>query len=393
MAPDLLIDVTRLIWRRWAGRHPTGIDRVCLAYLEHYQTRAQAVIQYPNFRRILSPDISASLFQLLLHDQSNFRQRLIVFGLRNIVRAVKSSPSLGRYYLNVGHTGLDHPGHIEWVRRSGVKPIYFVHDLIPITHPQFCREGEAEKHKARMTAALQSAHGIIGNSQDTLAILTKFAGSADLPVPKMTAAHLGTAEMAKTDNSRASFAQPYFVMLSTIEGRKNHTLLLDVWQKMIALGVGDIPQLIIIGQRGWQCEDVTNRLDNDEQLKPHIAELSNCTDEEIARYLRGARALLFPSFAEGYGMPLMEALIVGTPVIASDIAVFREIAGGVPEYLDPNDREMWLSTILQYQAEPSAQREKQQRRISKLKPPSWQDHFNQIDFWLPTLPDGPGEAD
>ncbi|MBP7951899.1 MAG: glycosyltransferase family 4 protein [Sphingorhabdus sp.] len=393
MAPDLLIDVTRLIWRRWAGRHPTGIDRVCLAYLEHYQTRAQAVIQYPNFRRILSPDISASLFQLLLHDQSNFRQRLIVFGLRNIVRAVKSSPSLGRYYLNVGHTGLDHPGHIEWVRRSGVKPIYFVHDLIPITHPQFCREGEAEKHKARMTAALQSAHGIIGNSQDTLAILTKFAGSADLPVPKMTAAHLGTAEMAKTDNSRASFAQPYFVMLSTIEGRKNHTLLLDVWQKMIASGVGDIPQLIIIGQRGWQCEDVTNRLDNDEQLKPHIAELSNCTDEEIARYLRGARALLFPSFAEGYGMPLMEALIVGTPVIASDIAVFREIAGGVPEYLDPNDREMWLSTILQYQAEPSAEREKQQRRISKLKPPSWQDHFNQIDFWLPTLPDGRGEAD
>jgi glycosyltransferase involved in cell wall biosynthesis len=384
---DLLIDVTRLIWRRWAGRHPTGIDRVCLAYLEHYQGRAQAVIQYPNFRRILPPDISAKLFELLLHDHGDFRRRLVRFGFRHIHQVMKSAPSLDRYYLNVGHTGLDHPGHLEWVTRSGVKPIYFIHDLIPITHPQFCRDGEAEKHKARMNTALKAAHGVIGNSQDTLAILSKFAEGEGISIPKMTAAHLGTAEIPNVTNTSASIAKPYFVILSTIEGRKNHILLLDVWRQMVASGMQDVPHLVVIGQRGWQCEHVTERLDNDEQLKPYVTELSECTDEEIAQYLSGARALLFPSFAEGYGMPLMESLMVGTPAIVSDIAVFREIASDIPEFLDPVDREGWLGMIKRYYTEPSAEREQQMQRIAKLKLPSWLDHFNQIDCWLPTLPD------
>jgi glycosyltransferase involved in cell wall biosynthesis len=387
MPADLLFDVTRLIWRRWAGRHPTGIDRVCLAYLQHYQGRAQAVIQYPNFRRILSRDVSAKLFELLLQDHPSFRRKLILFGLHHISSAIRTRPSLGRYYLNVGHTGLDHPGHIEWVQKSGVKPIYFIHDLIPITHPQYCRDGESEKHINRMTTALRAAHGVIGNSRDTLMILSDFAERSGLPVPKMTPVHLGTSEMRVNSVVSAPIAKPYFVVLSTIEGRKNHILLLDVWKQMIARGIADIPQLIVIGQRGWQCEHVTDRLDNDEQLKPYITELSECTDDVIAQYLRGAKALLFPTFTEGYGMPLMEALMVGTPVIASDIPIFREISGDVPEFLDPNNQSGWLEMILAYNEALAPERTKQLQRMTHLKLPSWDDHFTQIDCWLSTLSD------
>jgi hypothetical protein len=55
----LLLDVTRLIWRRWAGGRPTGIDRVCLAYLDHFGSAAQAVIQHPRLRRIMDGRSSA----------------------------------------------------------------------------------------------------------------------------------------------------------------------------------------------------------------------------------------------------------------------------------------------------------------------------------------------
>ena len=60
-----LLDVTRLIWRRWAGRLPTGIDRVCLAYLREYRSRSQAVVQARGFRRILTESASDKLFDML----------------------------------------------------------------------------------------------------------------------------------------------------------------------------------------------------------------------------------------------------------------------------------------------------------------------------------------
>jgi glycosyltransferase involved in cell wall biosynthesis len=355
-------------------------------YIQHYQSRAQAVIQYPKFRHILAPKISSKLFALLLDDRPGFRRRLIGFAVLHLLLTLRSRPSLGRYYLNVGHTGLDHPGHLDWVQKSGVRPVYFIHDLIPITHPQFCRDGEKQRHVSRMTNALRAAHAIIGNSQDTLDILSEFAAVSALPMPVSIFAHLGTAKAPAHTPAPSPMAKPYFVILSTIEGRKNHALLLDIWASMIASGAENIPQLVIIGQRGWQCEDVTIRLDNDAALKPYITELSQCDDATLAQYLRGAKALLFPSFAEGYGMPLMEALLIGTPVIASDILVFHEIAGDVPDFLKPSDQNGWLNMILLYSAHPSPLRENQLRRMEKLKLPSWPDHFNKIDAWLSSLP-------
>jgi glycosyltransferase involved in cell wall biosynthesis len=355
-------------------------------YIQHYQNRAQAVIQYPNFRRILPTKISSKLFALLLDDRPGFRRRLIGFAALHFYRALFSRPSWGRYYLNVGHTGLDHPGHLDWVQKSGVRPVYFIHDLIPITHPQYCRDGEKQRHISRMTNALRAAHAIIGNSQDTLDILSEFAAVSALPMPVSIFAHLGTAKAPAHTPAPSPMAKPYFVILSTIEGRKNHALLLDIWASMIASGAEKIPQLVIIGQRGWQCEDVTIRLDNDAALKPYITELSQCDDATLAQYLRGAKALLFPSFAEGYGMPLMEALMSGTPVIASDIPVFREIAGDVPEFLNPSDQNGWLIMIQRYGADQSPEREKQLRRMPKLTLPSWPDHFIKIDAWLSSLP-------
>jgi glycosyltransferase involved in cell wall biosynthesis len=384
--PDLLIDVTRLIWRRWAGRYPTGIDRVSREYVLHYQVRAQAVIQYPRFRRILSPQLSSELFALLLDDRAGFRRRLTCFAAMHLFAARRSWPSLGRLYLNVGHTGLDHPGHAEWTNKTGVRPIYLVHDLIPITHPQYCRDGEQQRHVRRITTVLNAACAVISNSNDTHLILSDFAAGSNLPMPTATFAFLGTAAMPLRNNSATPLATPYYVILGTIEGRKNHSLLLRIWQQMVKSGATNIPQLIIIGQRGWQCDDVTRQLDSGDALNRYVTEISDCDDDTIALYLRGARALLFPSYAEGYGMPLMEALMAGTPVIASNLAVFQEIAGNVPEFLAPDDLVGWLDMITLYSANPSPERNQQLSRMSKLKLPTWQDHFRKIDTLIESLP-------
>jgi len=378
-----LLDVTRLIWRRWKGRLPTGIDRVCLAYLRHFGARAQAVVQHRHFRRVLHRDASRELFDLLEGPSERFRRKLPGRILSH-VRGLNASGQ-DRLYLNIGHTGLNSPGFAEWASRSHVRPVYLVHDLIPITHPQFCRAGEASRHRERMRTVLETATGVIGNSQATLDELAEFARSESLPEPPAVEAWLGVDALPAPAEAPAP-KRPTFVILGTIEARKNHLMLLRLWPRLVERLGGEAPQLLIIGQRGWEASDVFRLLDdNDFVLRGHVIELSHCSDEELAGHLAGARALLFPSIVEGYGLPLVEALALGVPVIASDLPVFREIAGDIPDYLPGTDDAAWEAAILDYARPDSDARAAQIRRMEGFQAPSWDQHFRAVEAWLETL--------
>jgi len=95
--------------------------------------------------------------------------------------------------------------------------------------------------------------------------------------------------------------------------------------------------------------------------------------------------LLFPSFVEGYGLPLVEALACGTPVIASNLEVFRELAGEIPDYLSPIDGLGWARAIEDYAREDSAARAAQIDRLQGWTAPTWEGHFAKVDRWLESL--------
>jgi glycosyltransferase involved in cell wall biosynthesis len=382
---SLLLDVTRLIWRRWVGRLPTGIDRVCLAYLEWYRARSQAVIQRRGFRHILSEGASDRLFHALATPDQSLKADLVRILARERLGTLRSQPGRGRLYLNVGHTALQDQGYLAWTQAANVRPVYMVHDLIPITHPEYCRAGEAQRHAHRIRNVLTSAVGIIGNSQATLDILGEFAASQSLTLPTEIAAPLGTDMRRRTTSMSEKSNRPTFVMLGTIEGRKNHLMLLQVWARLVRTYGVNAPRLLVVGQRGWECEQVFDLLDRSEILRGAVIEISRCSDAELNGHLAGATALLLPSLAEGYGLPLVEALGAGTPVIASDLPVFREIGQGVPDFLDPLDGSAWERAILAYATQDSAPRQAQIDRLSAYRAPTWSDHFNRVDSWLAKL--------
>ena len=384
MADDasLLLDVTRLIWRRWMGRYPTGIDRVCLAYLSHFGSRAQAVVQHERFRRILNQYASQELFELLESPPTDFRRKLPLRVLRHW-RGLHCEGQ-DRIYLNIGHTGLNSNGFRDWADRSHVRPVYLVHDLIPLTHPQFCRPGEASKHRERMRTVLETAAGVIGNSQATLDELAQFAASEGLSNPPALAAWLGSDPLSPPDPAEAP-DRPTFVTLGTIEARKNHLLLLHVWSHLVDRLGDQAPQLLIIGQRGWEAQAVFDILDRSEKLRGHVVELNECSDEELGRHLGSARALLFPSLAEGYGLPLIEALQAGTPVLANDLPIFREIGQGIPDLIDRDNGAAWERAILSYVEEDSPARAAQLSRLKSFRTPTWADHFAKVDSLLASI--------
>ena len=188
-----LLDLSRLVWRAWSGRLPTGIDRVCLAYLDHFappgRPRAQAIVKRGERRLVLSPGQSDTLFALLRKGGRGLRPALALLLIRaSLTQFGRKRRLSGKAYLNIGHTGLDAPGLPAWLKAVGLTPIFLIHDLIPITHPEFCRAGEAARHAARMRHALIAAAGIIANSAATRDALAEFAAAQGLPMPPTSTA-------------------------------------------------------------------------------------------------------------------------------------------------------------------------------------------------------------
>ena len=119
-----------------------------------------------------------------------------------------------------------------------------------------------------------------------------------------------------------------------------------------------------------------------------MRECGTPSDAAVASLLAGSRALLFPSFAEGYGLPLAEALALGVPALCSDLPALREVGGAVPDYLDPLDGAAWRRAVLDYADPASAARAAQLRRLAHWRAPSWDAHFAAVDALLERVVSG-----
>jgi glycosyltransferase involved in cell wall biosynthesis len=393
----MFIDVTRLLGRRLKGRLPTGIDRVVQAWVEHWAlgrhgpvvglphparlpAPPQALLRIGRWHWVVRPAASRRLFEWLTAPASAATPMPWWSLLQGAPAGwLPKRQVQGRWLVNAGHSGLEHVHWAAPLRAAGAHPLVVVHDLIPITHPQYCRAGEAERHARRMTHALRWSRAIIANSEATLEALHAWATRQGLSVPPATAALLapGTPLHGDTDPARPPIDRPYFVCLGTWEPRKNHALLLRVWERLVErLGRDAAPRLVLVGQRGWEIEHVERLLDRTPSLHGVVIEETRCSDADLSAWLTHARALLFPSLAEGYGLPLAEALLRRVPVLASDLPVFREVAGDIPEYLDPIDTLGWYGAVRAYLDPQSRRREAQLARLQHFEAPTWNRHFH-----------------
>lgn len=376
----MIIDVTRLVDRTLQGRLPTGVDRVGLEYIRHYGSHADALVRFGGRWIFIAGADAQNLFLALLDPPANFaaKARWIVAKAYCLNWRVATS---GRILLNTGHSGLDAPSYAAWVNKFGLRGLYFVHDLIPMTHHEYCRPGEADKHHRRLMTMLQSGMALVANSNDTAKHVQQFCLREKLPMPPCIVALLAAANH-RVPSALRPMGTRYFVMLGTIEPRKNHLLILNLWRELVRDLGSNTPHLVIIGQRGWECEQVVDMLERCVSIHPFVSELSHCSDAELVTWLAHAQALLFPAFVEGYGLPIIEALNLGCPVIASNLAVYQEVAGNVPEYLHPLDGNGWRQSVIDYSFENSARRQAQCARMVGFKSPTWAQHFGEVDAYL-----------
>lgn len=267
----------------------------------------------------------------------------------------------------------------RWLARSpSVAAMFLVHDVIPLTHPEFFKAKVPVNHASYVRRTLKTADIVIANSKFTARALETLALDRGLTAPNIVVAPLGVSETFARATPPEYKIKPYFLFVSTIEPRKNHLMILHIWARFIARFGEGAPKLIIVGRRGWENDDVFDILERVYRSSEHILECNDLGDETLAALMANARATLMPSHVEGYGLPVAEALSMGTPVICSDLPPFREVAGDVPEYVDPRAGRSWARIILEYAQPSSPAREAQLLRIQSYRPPSWRNHFDTV---------------
>lgn len=409
-----VLDVTRLLTR---AAHPvaTGVDRVELAYARRALAQDGARIGFAaivgrrsaplpredvaafisaldaKWRRgradgtsaeRLEARLGASFPRIEVAPPPSGRDEAMTRALRLRLKAIMSmrQPAVrpGDLYLHVSHIRLDRPEVFERLKSAGAQLTFLIHDLIPIRFPEYGRPGEDARHRRRMETAIRFASTLIANSGETERDLAAFAAEIGVAAPPILAGLLGieTGFCAGAAAMRAK--TPYFVALGTIEPRKNHLLLLHVWRRL-AERLGDAtPTLVVVGRRGWENEMVVDLLERSPAVRAHVVEANDLPDSALAALVKGARALLFPSFAEGFGLPLAEALALGAPAVASDLPAFREIAGDRVDYLDPLDGPTWERSVIELADGAAPRRAEAAARVEGFSAPTWDDHFRMV---------------
>ena len=408
---QVLFDISR-IFIRGSRFSPTGIDRVVVAYarwlLEQPQIELQPVLTVAGRlfgapRRMLertirqneafgrqrnesdTPGETWGALQYALSSNTDHasplrarpvarqiparaRWHLSIAGraLLNL-RAVVAKP--GSIYLNVSHTGLDQPQVLGRLARRGVSPVVMVHDLIPINFPEYCAPAAEGRHLRRIDEIISHARLVITNSATTATELADYASARGRKAPPTEVAPLGIEADFFDDGPRWTPARPYFVCVGTLEARKNVAFLLGVWRRLAERMGPAAPRLVLVGRRGWENESVIDHLQRSAAVIRLVHEVSDLSDRELARLVGGAAALLSPSLAEGFDLPVVEALALGTPVIASDIAAHRELAGQAATLLDPLDGPAWMGAV---------ERAVAGGRGPAYDAPTWGSHFDRL---------------
>lgn len=236
------------------------------------------------------------------------------------------------------------------------RSIVTIHDLTFFVVPE-CADRNLRRYLSRaVPATVQHADAVVAVSQSTKDDVVRIVGIHPDKVHVVyngVSAEFGPADAGDDARilARHGLANPFILTVGTIEPRKNLSTLLSAYQMLVAKGLRH--ELVIAGRRGWLCDDVFAKVQN-EGLVNRVRILGAVPWNELPALYRQASVFAYPSLYEGFGIPVLEAMACGTPVVASNSSSLPEAAGDAGILIDPLDAEA-LAEVLRMVIEDSNQ--------------------------------------
>ncbi|HET9209464.1 MAG TPA: glycosyltransferase family 1 protein [Thermoanaerobaculia bacterium] len=242
-----------------------------------------------------------------------------------------------------------------------------VHDLGLLKVPWAVRPDSAEALRERLERTIFEADLLLTPSEAVRRELIGIGVSPD----RVRAIHHGTGVLAEAAPSPPPAGTPprYALHVGTVEPRKNVPTLLAAWRLLRARGI-DPPPLVLCGGWGWKAEAVRQEIEaaGREGWAVHLGYVG---PGELASLYAGAELVALPSFYEGFGLPAIEALQAGAPLVASDLPVLREVAGDAALYAPPDRPDLWADRIAELLADGELREEMRRRGRERARSFDW----------------------
>ncbi|TAK73988.1 MAG: glycosyltransferase family 1 protein [Aquabacterium sp.] len=230
----------------------------------------------------------------------------------------------------------------KW-KDSGSKVVQMVYDLIPHVHPEYFSKDLVESFEAWLAYLPQYATSFTCISEWTARDLRQYLSRFDenWPIQTTPLAHeLDGFERfvpvsAESKQVAELAGRPYVLCVGTLEIRKNGIALLRAWQQLMAASVEPLPQLVFAGKHGWLISEFRSILEGDPRLRAKVTHIESPSDRDLAFLYQHCLFTAYPSFYEGWGLPVGEAAWFGKFCITSRTSSMPEVCADMADYIDP----------------------------------------------------------
>lgn len=229
-----------------------------------------------------------------------------------------------------------------------------IYDLIPVNHPDFVEEQIQPLFMKRLPELACRVQNFIGISHS---VATELREYLDKKLPNgdfkidyfLLGSDFRTPKSQGTSTKRDGFewifkGAPVWLVVGTVEPRKNHSFILDVFDELWKKGQSD--KLVIIGRIGWKCDHIIARIQHHPELGRKLFFFADASDEELFYSYKNSQGLIFASYVEGFGLPIVEAMANGLRVFCSEIPVFREVGAEYPSYFPLSSKDSLMDLIM-----------------------------------------------
>ncbi len=263
--------------------------------------------------------------------------------------------------------------------------ITMCYDLVPLLFPHFYKPRDVAAFRKHFDVALPIADLVVVSSRAVERDVLAYCAEHGLRLNRTQVIPLGS-DVGEISSPRrhtlpAGLERDRFVLLvSTIEPRKGHRLMYEVWLRLLAEGVPQRSQfkLVFVGRPGWMVDELMHRLTGDERLAGNLELLDFASDDELAALYDAAAFCVYPSVYEGYGLPIVEAFARGKAAIASNGGALAETVGDLSPCLDPHDQELWYAMMKRWILEPAARAPYEAAIRTRFRPRPWREAAAQF---------------